>query len=90
MEGDKFKVVKETDQYAPQPIKRSLEEVRKEGAEGLKREEVESVAEEWLERMEMVLGRAEGVLGERDGEGRKGRMVGLEKWAEGVEGGLRE
>jgi len=90
LEGEKFRVVEEEDQYAPKEEKRGLEDVRKEGKEGLKSSGVEGVTEEWLERMERVLGRAEGVLGEKEGEGRKGRMVGLEKWVEGVEEGLRE
>ena len=83
-------MIKEEDQYAPKEEKRGLDDVRKEGKEALKSSEVEGVTEEWLERMERILGRAEGVLGEKEGEGRKGRMEGLEKWVEGAEEGLRE
>ncbi|GAA5965719.1 hypothetical protein JCM3765_003230 [Sporobolomyces pararoseus] len=58
--------------------------------EGLSREDAAEIAEEWLEKMEIVLEKSEGILNERDGQGRRGRMDRVEHWVEDVERGLGE
>ncbi|GAA5906104.1 hypothetical protein JCM5296_001047 [Sporobolomyces johnsonii] len=86
-----FQVVHEEDAYAPKKPKKTLAELK--GGEiekdELSREDAAELVDQWLERQDEVLQAAEEALGEKQGEGKSGRMDTLESKAKEIEDGLR-
>lgn len=69
--------------------KKTLSDFQKSSKDGLdNREDAAELAQEWLEKMEIVLERSKGIL--NDDRDRRGRIDKVENWVSDVEKGLGE